>query len=249
MLVASTRMYNVAPAAAAAWRRLLAAVMARAGVAMQVVDHPHPATLRDLWDRPDLGCAFMCGGPLAREPDARPVLAAPVPADEAGPAYHAVFVVAAGSPYRQVQDCFGARWAFNARDSHSGWTMPRAHLAALGAPAFAQEVGPFGPHQRAAAAVAAGAADLAALDSLVWALLCRHDPALATGLRVIGRTPPQPSPPLVGGRGQPGNDRLRAALLALSQDAEGRGLLADVCLAGFAPAAHADYAITRSLAA
>ena len=247
-LAASTRMYNVAPAATAAWHRLLGAVSRRAHVALDITDHPHPATLNDLWSRPDLGCAFMCGWPLAQDPAARPVIAAPIPAGESGPAYHAVFVVPAASPHRRLADTFGGRFAFNARGSHSGWNMPWAHLRPLGA-TFASLVGPFGPHQNAAAAVAAGEADVAAIDSLVWALLRRHAPADAARLRPVARTPPQPSPPLVGSAALPPAEaaRLRTALLALADDAPGRALLADVCLAGFAPATRADYAVTRTL--
>ena len=247
MLIASTRMYNVAPGATAAWQRLLARVSAAAGVALEVVEHAHPATLASLWARADLGCAFMCGWPLAQEGAAqedgrRPVIAAPVPAGETGPRYHSVFAVAAGSPFATVEQTFGHRFAFNAKGSHSGWNMPRAHLAGLGG-WYAAEVGPFGPHQRAAAAVAAGEADVAALDSLVWALLRRHDGALAGALRVVGRTAEQPSPPLVGSDalGEGEAKRLRGALIGLADDPIGRALLADVCLAGFEAVEMRDY--------
>lgn len=242
MLVASTRMYNVAPAATQAWRRLLVQVSARSGVAMEIVDHPHPATLSSLWERPDLGCAFMCGWPLAQEGARRPVIAAPVPVGERGARYHSVFVVAAGSGWTTLEQTFGHRFAYNAKGSHSGWNMPRAHLSAMGAK-FAAEVGPFGPHQRAAAAVAAGEAEVAALDSLVWALLNRHDPGLAGALRVVARTADQPSPPLVGSAALKAAEasRLLHALTGLSDDPEGRTLLADVCLTRFAPANSADF--------
>lgn len=242
--VASTRMYNVAPGATAAWRRLLARVSRQAGVPLTVVDHPHPATLAELWGRPDLACAFMCGWPLAQEGGTRPVVAVP-----AQP-YHSVFVVAAGSLFRSVEDTFGGRFAFNSRGSHSGWTMPAAHLAGLGG-WYSSTVGPFGPHQLAAAAVARGEADVAAIDSLVWALLRRHDPALAGQLRAVGRTGDQPSPPLVGGPALPTHvqARLSGALLGLSGDADGQALLDDVCLPGFRMASLAEYAATRALEA
>src|SRR5206468_990243 len=80
-------------------------------------------------------------------------IAAPVPAGESGARYRSVFVVAAGSRFRVLEGTFGGRFAFNAKGSHSGWNMPRAHLAARGG-WYAEEVGPFGPHQLAAAAVA-----------------------------------------------------------------------------------------------
>ncbi len=238
MLAASTRMYNVAPGATAAWRRMLERVGR-----FHIVEHAHPAPLVDLWKRQDLGCAFMCGWPLAQEAGARPVIAAPVPVGEHGPRYRSVFVVAAASPFQALQDTFGGRFAYNAKSSHSGWNMPRAHLAARGG-WYAAEIGPFGPHQRAAAAVAAGAADIAALDSLVWALLCRHDPALAGALRVVDRTADQPSPPLVGSAALDEATRLQMQAAVMALPAE---LLADLCLSGFAPATLRDYDETLHL--
>lgn len=248
MLVASTRMYNVAPGAAAAWHQLLHRVSGDSGVLLQIVDHPHPAPLSTLWQLPDLGCAFMCGWPLAQERGARPVIAAPVPLGADGPRYHSVFVVAASSSFETVEQTFGGSFAFNSKGSHSGWNMPQAHLSRLGA-RFSGEVGPFGPHQRTAKAVANGEATVAAIDSLVWALLCRFDPALAGGLRVVGRTPDQPSPPLVGSAalGALQAERLRTALIRLSDDAAGRTLLNDTCLSSFEAVTMADYDETLSL--
>ena len=225
-------MYNVAPGATAAWRRVLDWVGG-----FEIIDHAHPATLADLWGRDDLGCAFMCGWPLAQEGGARPVIAAPVPVGEHGARYRSVFVVAADSRFRRLEDTFGTRFAFNAKGSHSGWNMPQAHLRERGG-WYAEEIGPFGPHQRAAAAVASGQADVAALDSLVWALLCRHDPGLAGRLRVIDRTADQPSPPLVGSPALDETTRRRARSAFLSLPAP---LLAEICVSGFSPATLQEY--------
>ena len=241
-MIASTRMYNVVPEATEAWHRLLRRVIAQAGLALAIVDHPHPASLESLWARADLACGFMCGWPLAKDPGSRQVIAAPIPVGAAGPRYHSVFVVASDSPFMTIEQSFGQSFAFNARGSHSGWNMPKAHVARLGGH-FAVEKGPYGPHQRSAAAVASGEASIAALDSLVWALLCRHAPDQAAGLRVVGQTPDQPSPPIVASAALAPRDavRLRQALTGLADDAAGRALLADVCLAGFAAATLADY--------
>jgi hypothetical protein len=70
-LVASARMSAVAPSARAAWRALFEAVSRRSRVALEIIEHAFPASLNDLWTRDDLGCAFMCGWPLALENKAR----------------------------------------------------------------------------------------------------------------------------------------------------------------------------------
>ena len=79
MMIASARMYSWSPSLAAAWHRLLEWVASGAGVAMKVMDQADPTSLDELWQRPDLGCAFMCGYPWALRESRPHLLAAPVP--------------------------------------------------------------------------------------------------------------------------------------------------------------------------
>lgn len=252
-------MYAVSPGAAAAWGRLLAHAGEQAGVALDVVAHAYPAPLAGLWDHPRLGCAFMCGWPLALEDAARaasgrplrPVIAAPVPdaAWSAGqPAYRSDFVVAAGAPFQGLEDTFGQRFAYNARSSHSGMNLPRASLSrwSAQAPLFRALVGPLTTPRRCIEAVLDGRAEVTAVDSYALHLLCRHDPALGRAVRVVGSSEASPIPPLVGGPALPEDARaaLCAALIGLRAGAVGRGLLADLCLQGFAPVERGAYRAT-----
>ena len=66
--VANARMYSVNPGAASAWKELFAWLARKSGVDLRVIDHAFPSPLAELWSRPDLGCAFMCGLPYARDP-------------------------------------------------------------------------------------------------------------------------------------------------------------------------------------
>jgi hypothetical protein len=78
--IMNARMYSVTPAVEALWRDLLAQVTAEAGVPLQYVAYPAPQPLEDLWSRPDLGCVFMCGYPVALKLAPVVPIAAPVPA-------------------------------------------------------------------------------------------------------------------------------------------------------------------------
>ena len=252
-LVANARMYSVSPAAAAAWRRLLAHVVASSGVAMDIIDHAYPEKLSELWARPDLGCAFMCGWPFVREGAVKTLLAAPVPAAEwsdGQPVYRSDFIVARDAPFAKLPDTFGHRFAFNALDSHSGYNAPRAHLAAFAsrAPLFRELIGPFVTHTRVMEAVASGAAEVAAIDSFSLMLLRRHAADLAARVRVIDTTSPCPIPAFVAsGIGEEGAARVRAALLNIGDTEYGRALLADLCLRRFAATEPAVYAATQAM--
>lgn len=247
-------MYAVAPGAAAAWRHLFALVAQRSGVTLDYVEHAHPAPLDALWSRPDLGCAFMCGWPYAREAQEavvqRPVLAAPVPdAVWAGEQaiYHSAFLVPTGSTAVALADTFGGRFAFNATSSHSGYNLPRVTLATYGrTPLFATTVGPLTTPRRCIEAVADGRADLTAVDSYALLLLERYDPTLARMVRVIARSPSSPIPSLVGA---PGMDReacrlLRTTLTGLQCDVDGRAALANLRLSSFLAVEPAAYTAT-----
>jgi ABC-type phosphate/phosphonate transport system substrate-binding protein len=243
-------MYSVDAATTEAWRSLLAWVVAKAGIDAEVIDYPAPQPLAALWARPDLGCAFMCGYPFASAVVRPTLLAAPVPspADYGGRAiYWTDFVVAASSAFTTLSDTFGNRIAWTTEDSQSGWQAPRRLLARfaqrLGAPLFAEAVGPLVTPGNVARAVAEGRADVGPLDSYAHDLLRKHDPVLAARLRVIARTPETPIPPLVGATGMSPDDaaRVREALFAIGGEADLASAKETLLLHEFAPVAPEAY--------
>jgi ABC-type phosphate/phosphonate transport system substrate-binding protein len=226
--VACARMYAVTPAARAAWRSLFQSVAEAADVPLEVIDHAFPAPLNALWERDDLGAAFMCGWPLARSGFAKRIVVAPVPNDpfsEGRPIYRSHFVVAAGAPFQTLADTFGHRMAFTVEDSHSGYNAPRHHLlperiARGGAPLFSEMIGPLYAPRKVLDAILAGEADVGPLDSYAFALMTGHDAELAGKVRVVASTVAVPIPPIVASPGiDPAEvERLADAFVALSAE-------------------------------
>ena len=99
-----------------------------------------------------------------------------------------------------LADLRGRRVAFNATDSQSGYNALRAAVAPLASDGrfFAGTV-VTGSHGASADAVAAGEADLCAIDCVTWAMLGRYEAARVAGLRVIGQTASVPGLPLITG--------------------------------------------------
>ena len=241
-MIANARMYALGTATAEAWRILLEWVGKRAGVALDVIDYPAPQPLAALWARPDLGLAFMCGYPFANAALRPTLLAAPVPSPPqygGQPVYWTDLVVSAAAAIADLHDAFGKRIAWTTEDSQSGWHAPRLLLAAYarrhGAPLFAETVGPLVTPRNVALAVADGQADVGALDSYAHDLLRRHEPALATRLRVIARTPATPIPPLVGAPAMDPTDagKVREALLGVAAAPELAAARVTLLLSGF----------------
>ncbi len=93
--------------------------------------YPAPQPLETLWARPDLGCVFMCGYPVALQLAAVVPLAAPIPraAWAAGrPVYRSDLIVREDAPFRTLEDTFGGRAGWTVEHSHSGFNAFRHHL-------------------------------------------------------------------------------------------------------------------------
>jgi len=252
MMIASARMYSWSPSLAAAWHRLLDWVASRAGVSMTVMDQADPTSLDELWQRPDLGCAFMCGYPWALRRDKPRLLAAPVasPARYGGrPVYVTDFIVKADGPCRTLADTFGGRIAFSTEHSHSGYNAPRYHLLRYRSPErpvlYREVLGPFVRQRPCLDAVVDGRAEVAAIDGYGLDLLAKHAPAVAGRVRVVETTIPAPSAPLVAASGVDAAtcERLTATLVGAHESPEIRSTLDDLLLSRFVRVAPADFQV------
>jgi ABC-type phosphate/phosphonate transport system substrate-binding protein len=248
--VANARMYSVDPGAASAWKELFEWLARASRVDLRAIDHAFPAPLAELWSRPDLGCAFMCGFPykLSKHPP-RPV-AAPVPLHgpvPGAPVYATRLVVKADSTFQPLQDTFGGRVGFTVEDSHSGYNALRHHLLpyrqAAGGNLYGASIGPLTTPRRVIEAVLAGTIDVGPLDSYVLDLIQRHDPALAAQIRIVATTDIAPIPFLVASRECPDEvvASLQTALMEFGDLPACTDLRERLCLQGFAPVATADY--------
>jgi len=252
-LIANARMYAVTPQVAAAWRELILWVGQRAGVGLNWIDHAYPAPLGELWSRPDLGCAFMCGFPYARSATPPKLISAPVPSPArygGKPVYFTDFVVRATADFRTLEDTFGGRIGYTVEDSQSGFNAPRHHLlrfrSTLRPTLYKESIGPLVTPRRVIEAVLESRIDVGPLDSYVHDLLKKHDPDLTGRLRTIATTAAAPIPPLIAA---PSCDdavvaRLRDALVESGRRPELAKLRDTLLLKGFAAVEPRAYSVT-----
>src|SRR5216683_976229 len=134
-MIANARMYSVTPEVAALWRSLLAVVLDKAHVPIDIVDHAPPAPISELWQRPDKAAVFMCGLPWSLATPRPTLVAAPRPSPAAygGRAcYWTDLVVRIDSPFQSLEQTFGHRLALTTPESQSGYAAPLYALMAYG---------------------------------------------------------------------------------------------------------------------
>ena len=241
----NARMYSVTPAAEGAWRALLEQVARDAGVTLTYVPYPAPLPLEDFWTRPDLGCVFMCGYPIALGLAAVTPLAAPIPDAEwtGGRAvYRSDLIVREDAPFRTLEETFGGVAGWTVRHSHSGFNAFRHHLLRYRTPQrpelYARVVGNLVTARAILDAVREGRIDVGPLDAYWHLLIRRHAPELTRGVRVLESTDLAPAPAFVAAAGAPASliSALRTALTAAATRAWFPPLREQLLITGFEPA-------------
>jgi phosphonate transport system substrate-binding protein len=205
------------------------------GVPITLFEHIPWQERELLLERGQIDLGAVCGAQYVRiaQQVANPVqlLAAPVMQAEryqGRPVYFSDLIVRADATFQSFAELRGATLAYNEPRSYSGYHVLRAHLAALG-----ERIGYFrrtteaGSHQAALRMVIAGAADVAAIDSIVLERELVIHPALASQIRIVDSLGPSPIPPLLAARRLPAPTihALHDALLHMHHDAEGQRIL------------------------
>ena len=173
---------------------------------------------RQTWMHPGLLFGQACEYPVSKSFEERlrivatPRYSAP---GCSGSFYRSAIVARAGESANTLEELRQRRCVMNEPDSNSGMNLFRAALAPLaGGGRFFQSVQLSGSHRASLELVAAGEADVTAVDCVTFAHLHRFAPGLTSQLRVVDWTPASPCLPYVTSRQTSGAalDALRSAL-------------------------------------
>lgn len=217
--------------------RLRAAGMA----APEHLDRAVPAPVA--WTSADLVLGQTCGLPFATRLAGRVALvgAPDYGLDGCPPGHYGSALVVRADDARQGLAAFAdGTVAINELGSQSGHgTLLHAVAPHARDGRFFRAVRLTGSHAGSIAAVAEGAADIAAIDAVTWRLARRHDPAPAS-LRVLAQTEPTPCLPFITALGNDPEAVATASAEAIEAlDAAARDALG---LRGFVRFDEADYA-------
>ncbi len=221
------------------------------GHEVQFVRRNSYSEIVDLALRGRLDFAWLCGYSYVSQDRALEILA--VPLFQGEPSYQAYLIVpASNTDATELADLENGIFAFSDPNSNSGWLYPERQLRELNTSSerfFARGFFTSG-HRRVIEAVAHGLADGGSVDSYVWETLARDKPQLVADTRVIGRSPEFGFPPIVAtpAASDAAREALQAALFAMNEHPEGRGILQQLNLDGFIAGGDSLYDSIRALA-
>lgn len=191
------------------------------------------------WLNPSLALSQTCGLPYSARLAGRAVLiGAPdygLPDCPKG-TYRSVVIARTGGA--EVMDLKGSRFAYNMRESQSGWA---ALDKVLGIEGHFGELVQSGAHRKSIISVAEGQADCAAIDAVSWAMAQRVEPAAAK-VHVIAVTPPTPGLPYITGQANAAKVKSMAEAVSLAIAALPGDVRSALHLRGFKEWTDEDYA-------
>jgi ABC-type phosphate/phosphonate transport system substrate-binding protein len=222
----------------ALWQAISASLRA-AGLAGLPLALERDMPTEHLWAQPRLLLAQSCGYPVMTSLHGRVRLVA-TPRYRAtgctGAWHRSALVVRADDHREDLAALRGARCVTNQRHSNTGMNLLRAAIAPLarGRPFF-QSVTWSHSHRRSLARVAAGEADLTAIDAVTYAQLGRIEPDLVRRTRIIGWTEATPGLPFItaAGTNDATIDILRGALLKIAATPACEEICDELLLDGF----------------
>ncbi len=185
--------------------------------------------INELLGKGEIDLAFLCSGPYAMEKEKYGFELLATPEINGSHFYRAYLIVNERSLFRTLEDLRGKTFAFTDPDSNTGRLVPTGWLQELGERPetfFKQSVYTYS-HDNSIMAVAKGMVDGASVDSLIWDFYNQKNPTITNATRVIRRSTPYGTPPLVASKKLSTELKglIRQILFSMHGDAKGRSIL------------------------
>lgn len=218
---------------------------------VELVQRKTYAEVNDLIQSGNIDVAFVCSLPYVegQQRFGMELLAAPEVRGETN--YRAYVIVPTDSPVTRFDQLRGTTFAFTDPDSNTGKLVPTYYLweEHLTPETFFQKVVYTYSHDNSMNAVADELVDGASVDSLVYDYIVARDPSLADRTRIIWRSDPFGTPPVVVSPNLSPElkTRLRDTLLGMDGDYQGRAILNNLMIDRFVVPNQAAYDPVREM--
>lgn len=211
------------------YQEILGYIGRKSGFRVQLVQRRTYDEVNQLFPKGEIDLAFICTGPFAASREKFGFEALATPLVRGQPFYQSYLIVPKDSPYQEFEDLRGRVFAFTDPDSNTGAMVPRFWLAQQGETAelfFSKTIFTYS-HDNSILAVAKGLVDAAAVDGHQWEYFEHFNPTYTSKTRVIRKSQPFGSPPLVASARLKDEVRskIQELILSMHTDSEGRRIL------------------------
>jgi phosphonate transport system substrate-binding protein len=219
------------------YREMLDYLGRQSGHSVQLIQRKTYDEVNALFPKGEVDLAFICTGPYAASRDKYGFEAIATPQVRGQPFYQSYLIVPKDSPHQKLEDLKGRVFAFTDPDSNTGAMVPRFWLAEAGETPesfFSKTIFTYS-HDNSIMAVAKGLVDAAAVDGHQWEYFERFSPAHTSRTRVIRKSQPFGSPPLVASARLTSEVRsqIQQILLSMHADPEGKRILENLLIDRF----------------
>lgn len=220
------------------------------GYEVQLVQRKTYGEINALFPKRQIDLAFVCTGPYAsgKAQYGFEGLATPIVRGE--PFYYSYLIVHKDSPFQSLADLKGQVFAYTDPESNTGALVPNFWLFQMNeSPAFFKNVTYTYSHDNSIMAVAKGLVAGAAIDGHIWEFYQQRSPFYTSRTRIIKKSEPFGSPPLVASifLDQSIRSKIVNVVLSMHQQPEGKKILNELMIDRFVPLEERWYQPLRSL--
>ncbi len=204
-----------------------------------------------LLEKGEVKIAFICSAPYVKNRAKFGVELLVAPIVDGSPRYHSYIIVHNESPIKAFTELKGKVFAFTDPKSNTGMLYPTYLLNTMG-----YEPGKFFKrflysysHNKSVEMVAKKIVDGAAVESIVFEHMLKTGSQYARQTKVIKRSPPYGTPPVVVTRDVDPTLRrkVRDAFLRMQKTAKGKAILGAMMIDGFAEVSDSNYDTIRTM--
>ena len=220
------------------------------GYEIQLVQRKTYGEINALFPKRQIDLAFVCTGPYANGQSSYGFEGLATPIIRGEPYYYSYLIVHKDSTYQNFFDLGGAVFAYTDPESNTGALVPNYWLLQMNeTPSFFKNITYTYSHDNSILAVPKGLVDGAAVDGHIWEFYHRFNPFYTDRTRVIKKSQPFGSPPLVASiyLDNQLKYRIQSVVLSMHQNADGKKILAELLIDKFVPVEERWYKPVRNL--
>lgn len=220
------------------------------GYEIQLVQRKTYGEINALFPKRQIDLAFVCTGPYATGQTRYGFEGLATPMIRGEPYYYSYLIVHKNSLYNKLSDLRGAVFAYTDPESNTGALVPNYWLFQMNeSQAFFKNVTYTYSHDNSILAVAKGLVDGAAIDGHIWEFYRQHNPFYTARTRIIKKSQPFGSPPLVASiyLSHELKSEIQKVVFSMHQQPEGKKILDELIIDRFVPVEEQWYKPVRNL--